>query len=116
MPRILISITAIAIGVLAQPPDLKTAVSSWVDTHQRQVVGELLEALAIPNVAADKPNIRRNAEHLRGLLAHHGFASEIREPEGTPLVYGTPTVSGATRTILFYCHYDGQPVDAKAWK
>jgi len=114
MPQVLISIT-VAVALLAQA-DLKTTVSSWVDAHQREVVGELLEALAIPNVAADKPNIRRNAEHLRGLLAHHGFTSEILETEGNPLVYGALTVPGATRTILFYCHYDGQPVDAKAWK
>ena len=45
-------------------------------------------ALAIPNVAADKPNIRRNAEHLRGMLARHGFAAEMLETTGNPLVYG----------------------------
>ena len=104
------------VGVLAQPSDLKTSVSAWVDAHQPQIVGELLDALAIPNVAADKPNIRRNAEHLRGLLTRHGFRSEILETTGNPLVYGALDVAGATRTVLFYCHYDGQPVDAKAWK
>jgi len=114
--QVLLAIGATIFGLLAQPPDLKTSVSSWVDAHQRDVVGELLEALAIPNVAADKPNIRRNAEHLRGLLAHHGFASEVLETDGNPLVYGALNVPGAARTILVYCHYDGQPVDAKAWK
>ena len=104
------------VGVLAQPADLKTSVSAWVDAHQSQIVGELLDALAIPNVAADQPNIRRNAEHLRGLLTRHGFRSEILETTGNPLVYGALDVAGATRTVLFYCHYDGQPVDAKAWK
>jgi acetylornithine deacetylase/succinyl-diaminopimelate desuccinylase-like protein len=99
-----------------QPPNLNTPVAAWVDAHQSQIVGELLDALAIPNVAADTPNIRRNAEHLRGLLTRHGFRSEILETTGNPLVYGALDVAGATRTVLFYCHYDGQPVDAKAWK
>jgi acetylornithine deacetylase/succinyl-diaminopimelate desuccinylase-like protein len=31
-------------------------------------------------------------------------------------VYGELRVPGAARTLLFYCHYDGQPVDAAAWK
>jgi acetylornithine deacetylase/succinyl-diaminopimelate desuccinylase-like protein len=72
--------------------------------------------LAIPNVAADRPNIRRNAEHLRALLGRRGFAAELLETTGNPLVYGALNVPGATRTVLFYCHYDGQPVDVKAWK
>ena len=98
-----------------QAADLKTSVSAWVDAHQKAIVGELLEALAIPNVAADKPNIRRNAEHLRAMLARHGFTPEILETTGNPLVYGALNVPGATRTVLFYCHYDGQPVDPPKW-
>jgi acetylornithine deacetylase/succinyl-diaminopimelate desuccinylase-like protein len=99
-----------------QPADLKTSITSWVDAHQTPIVGELVDTLAIPNVAADTPNIRRNAEHLRGMLTRHGFTSEILETDGNPLVYGALNVPGAARTVLFYCHYDGQPVDAKAWK
>ena len=102
--------------VLAQPGDLRTTVSRYVDAHQREIVGELLETLAIPNVAADRTNIRRNADFLRGLLGRRGFAAEILETAGNPLVYGALDVAGASRTVLFYCHYDGQPVDVQAWK
>ena len=90
--------------------------TTYVDAHQEEIIGELLESLAIPNVAADRPNIRRNAEHLRTILDRRGFVSEILETTGNPLVYGALNVPGATRTVLFYCHYDGQPVDVKAWK
>jgi acetylornithine deacetylase/succinyl-diaminopimelate desuccinylase-like protein len=114
--RILTAIAVTTALLAPQADTLKTSVSSWVDAHQREIVGELLQTLAIPNVADDKPNIRRNAEHLRGLLARRGFAAELLETEGNPLVYGTLNVPGATRTVLFYCHYDGQHVDAKAWK
>jgi acetylornithine deacetylase/succinyl-diaminopimelate desuccinylase-like protein len=100
----------------SQPAPVMTGVSRWVEAHQKAVITELLETLAIPNVAADRANIRRNAEHLRGLLEHHGFRSEVLETSGNPLVYGSLDVAGAARTILFYCHYDGQPVDPKAWR
>ncbi len=91
-------------------------VGQWLDRHQQLVVGELIDLLSIPNVAADRANIRRNAEHLRGLLAARGFAAEILETSGNPLVYGDLRVPGATSTLLFYSHYDGQPVDPKAWR
>ena len=98
-----------------QAGDLRRTVSEYVSRHEKQIVGELLELLAIPNVAADRPNIRRNADHLKGLLARHGLNAEILETTGNPLVYGALDVPGAARTILFYCHYDGQPVEASKW-
>ena len=111
------SVIVMVLGVVlaAQPADVRARVSAYVDANQKQIVGELLELLAIPNIAADAPNIRRNAEHLRGLLGRHGLAAEILETTGNPLVYGALDVPGATRTILFYCHYDGQPVDPAKW-
>ena len=93
--------------------DLRTAVGAWVSAHQPQIVKELVDLLSIPNVAADRPNIRRNAEHLRGMLAARGFKAELLETGGNPLVYGELAVPGATRTLLLYSHYDGQPVDAE---
>ena len=93
--------------------DLRTVVGAWVSAHQPQIVKELVDLLAIPNVAADRANIRRNAEHLRGMLAARGFKAELLETGGNPLVYGELAVPGATRTLLLYSHYDGQPVDAE---
>lgn len=105
----------VALVLLRQPEDLGARVRAHVTAQQKIIVAELLELLAIPNVAADRANIRRNAEHLKTLLTRHGLNGEILETDGNPLVYGALNVSGARRTILFYCHYDGQPVDAKKW-
>lgn len=91
-------------------------VRAWVTANQQPVLRELLELLAIPNVAADRENIRRNAVHLRGLFQKRGFTAELLETDGNPLVYAALDVPGATRTLLLYCHYDGQPVNAKGWQ
>jgi acetylornithine deacetylase/succinyl-diaminopimelate desuccinylase-like protein len=96
--------------------DLRTAIQRWIDGHQQAVVAELTALLAIPNIAADRASIRRNAAHLEAMLARRGFAAEILETAGNPLVYGDLTVKRGARTVLFYAHYDGQPVDLKAWK
>ena len=45
-----------------------------------------------------------------------GVTSELLRVDGAPpIVYGALTVPGATRTLGIYVHYDGQPVDPKAW-
>ena len=41
---------------------------------------------------------------------------QLELPGAPPIVYGEYTVPGATRTYCFYVNYDGQPVDATAWK
>ena len=110
-------LTATATSSRAQPgTDLRAKVSSWVTAHEPEIINELITLLAIPNVAADRPNIRRNAEQLRAMLARRGFKAQLLETAGNPLVYGDLVVPGATRTLLLYSHYDGQPVDPKAWK
>jgi hypothetical protein len=44
------------------------------------------------------------------------FSASLLETEGNPLVFGERTVDGARRTILYYVHYDGQPVNPELWK
>lgn len=113
----LLLLISVAATAGSQPAgDLRGRVAAWVAANQQLVVATLLELLAIPNVAADRVGIRRNAEHLRKLLSARGFTVELLETTGNPLVYGEMKVPGATRTLLLYSHYDGQPVDPRAWK
>ncbi len=96
--------------------ELRAKVGAWVQQNQRPLISELVELLSSPTVAAERPNIRRNAEHLRQMLARRGFAAELLETAGNPLVFGELKVPGATRTLLLYSHYDGQPVNPAGWK
>ena len=105
----------LAFSAWAQPPG-RPSVEAWVAGHQRQIVGEFNELLAIPNVGTDRVNIRRTAEFVKGMFERHGMKAELLETAGNPLVYAERNVPGAARTILFYIHYDGQPVDVAKWK
>ena len=100
----------------AAAASLRETVDGWVDKNQKALVTSLTDLLRIPNVAADRENIRRNAAWLREHLAARGFTAEILETAGNPLVFGELRVPGAARTMLFYVHYDGQPVNPKDWK
>src|SRR5438093_26331 len=107
---------AIALAASAQTPP-RAAIEKYVAAHQPQIVRELVELLSIPNVAADRAGIRRNTEYLRAMLSRRGFRAEILETAGNPLVYGEkPGRNPAARTVLYYIHYDGQPVDRSKWK
>lgn len=95
---------------------LRAAVQRYIQEHQQAILGELDQLLRIPDVAADRANIRRRAELLKQLLAGRGMQAELIETQGNPLVYGEQINPGANRTLLFYCHYDGQPVDRSKWR
>ena len=113
----LAAVIALSVPLLAQSvPAWMPKAREWITANQQAIVGELLDLLEIPNIAADRPNVKRNAEHLRGLFEKRGFTAELLETSGNPLVYAELKVPGATRTLLLYCHYDGQPVDPKGWR
>ena len=84
--------------------------------HEQAIVDELVQFLAIPNVASDTPNIEKNAEALVAMLARRGLEARLLRVEGAPPLVVADLVSPrATRTIAFYAHYDGQPVDPSQW-
>lgn len=100
----------------AEPADAVSAARAWRAEHGPAIIRDFAELLAIPNVAADPQNLRRNAEHISALFAKRGFDMELLEIAGAPpLVVGERRSEGATRTIAIYVHYDGQPVSAGDW-
>jgi len=94
---------------------LRPRVEAWTAANQKAIVGEFLDLLAIPNVAADRVNIDRNAVFLKSMLEKRGFKAELLPTDGNPLVFGERLVQGATTTVLIYCQFDGQPVNPKGW-
>jgi acetylornithine deacetylase/succinyl-diaminopimelate desuccinylase-like protein len=95
-------------------PDYE-ALRRWVADHRGSIVRELAAFASIPDVAADSVDIRRNAEWLRRAMERRGIRTRVLDTGGSPLLVGDLPVPGATRTILFYAHYDGQPVDPSRW-
>jgi len=106
---IVVSLTAVS----AQSP-----VRDFRRAHERQILDEFTRLLAIPNVASDKDNIRRNAQFILEMMQRRGLNPQLLEAKSKdtpPAVYGEWKVAGATHSIILYAHYDGQPVDPKQW-
>ncbi|MBI3047756.1 MAG: M20/M25/M40 family metallo-hydrolase [Acidobacteria bacterium] len=112
----LVLILLLAGGAIAPAQDVRAALDRYIASNQRAIVSELVDLVSIPNTAADTENIRRNVQLLRDLLRRRGFTTEILETDANPLVWGELRVPGAKRTLLVWAHYDGQPVDLRAWK
>ncbi|WP_410824804.1 M20/M25/M40 family metallo-hydrolase, partial [Methylobacterium oryzisoli] len=73
----------------------------------------LFAFLRIPSISTDPAyaaECRRAAEWLRADLAAMGFEASLRETGGHPVVLGHAPKPGAPH-VLFYGHYDVQPVD-----
>ena len=102
----------------AAPSPLQEKVRAWRVAHERELIDEYREFVAIPNITIDRANIRRNADFIVGMLKRRGVEARLLtlpSPNANPVVYGEVKVPGATRTIMFYAHYDGQPVNPAQW-
>ncbi|HEX8068700.1 MAG TPA: M20/M25/M40 family metallo-hydrolase [Pyrinomonadaceae bacterium] len=113
---LLLSLTAL--GSSAAPPQLNASVRNYRRANEQRILREFVALLALPNVASDRENIRRNAAHLFELMRARGLSPRLLEASGAgvpPVVYGEWKTPGATQTVVFYAHYDGQPTDPAKW-
>ena len=108
-------LTGAAIGSDAQ--SAADVAARYRDANAPRIVREFADMLSLPNRARDTADIERNATYIRDQMQAAGVTTELlRVDEAPPAILGTLTVPGATRTLGIYAHYDGQPVDPKAWR
>jgi len=107
---------AFAASVHAQSNPAAAAAHQWRTAHERAILAGFMDLLAIPNLANDEPDIRRNAAAVSAIIEKRGVKTRLLEmPGAPPVVFGEIHTPGAGRTIIFYAHYDGQPLDPKEW-
>ncbi len=109
--------TLFASHMIAQT-DAVSAARSFRQKNEAKLLREFSELLSMPNVATNVTDIRKNAEYIRQLLENKGMKARlltIDDPEAPPAVFGEYLVPGATKTVVFYAHYDGQPTDPADW-
>ncbi len=98
------------------PKHVVEEVRAYRLANEDRIIRELREFLSIPNIASDTPNIERNAVRLKEMLEARGIETHLLSIEGRgPVVFGKLNAEAATHTVIFYAHYDGQPVDPSAW-
>ena len=97
----------------------QTIIKKSIEDQQWNIIDEFKTFLAIPNVAANQQGIQENAQWMMNYMKSKGIeeVSLLSLPNTSvpPVVFGEVKVPGATETIIFYAHYDGQPVDTTKW-
>ena len=87
----------------------------FINLHRDRYVEELKSYLAIPSISAlpqHQPDVRRCAEWTAQELERIGMQNvRLIETPGNPVVYADWLGAPGAPTMLFYGHYDVQPVD-----
>lgn len=116
MKSILLLTLITTLSVSAQSTQQR--VRQYRQAHETALLDEYRQFLAIPNVSADSANIRKNAQFIVQMMQKRGITATLLDgstPGTNPAVFGEVKVPGAKKTIVFYAHYDGQPVNPKQW-
>ena len=75
-------------------------VRNYRKANEQKIVKEFIDLLAIPNVASDTANIRKNADLIVAMLKGRGVKTRLLEFKDTPpAVYGELKSQSAEKTI-----------------
>ena len=109
----LIALFAVSLGAAPTPEVLR--VREWRAKNEGLILSELRQLLALPNVAANRADIAKNADLLTSMFERRGFQVSRWETTGSPIVFAQRDAPNPRGSVIFYFHYDGQPSDPKEW-
>ena len=117
MKRILSLLTILLAGYNQANAQLnQQKIVEFRKANEQQIISEYLKFVAIPNETQDTVNIPLNAAYIVDMLGRRGIHADLLKPVvGNPVVFAEIKVPGAVKTLNFYAHYDGQPVNPKQW-
>jgi len=102
----------------AQSPDV-LKIRKYANRNAGDIVKEFTGLLALPNVAADPAGQQKTSAFIMEMMTKRGIQKvqllNTSTAGAPPAVYGEVMVPGAKQTLIFYAHYDGQPVNPAQW-
>ena len=105
--------------VSAQSPET-LKIRNYALKNSEAILSEFTEFLRLPNVAAEPVSLQKNADFIMSMMNKRGIQNVQLLSGSTanvpPAVYGEIIIPGAKQTLIFYAHYDGQPVNPTQWE
>jgi acetylornithine deacetylase/succinyl-diaminopimelate desuccinylase-like protein len=116
-PRVLPHLALVCALLSASAADAQSTPSNEIVLKSTQAsFKEYFELLAMPNDAIVPADIVKNAAWLEAAFAKRGFVTRQLPNAGKPLVFAEyPKQVAGAKTVLFYMHFDGQPVLPEQW-
>jgi acetylornithine deacetylase/succinyl-diaminopimelate desuccinylase-like protein len=90
-------------------------VQAYRASHEVQILGDFKGLLSLPNVSSNTEDMIKNAAWITEYIAKRGFKSEVVTAGRAPYIIAERRSEGATKTVLIYAHFDGQPVEPANW-
>ena len=91
-----------------------------VQKHIKNYYTELYDFVSLPSNAHIKPQIRPNLDWLKIAFERRGYTTQELATGGHPVFLAerksTNVSTGPLKTLLFYMHFDGQPVEPEKWQ
>ena len=88
--------------------------------HVKNYYNDLFEFVALPSNAHVKAQIQPNLDWLKKAFEKQGFATQQLPTSGHPVFFAekkaNANAAGPLKTLLFYMHFDGQPVEPEKWQ
>ena len=105
-------------SVFSQTPE-SLEIKAYGNNNAGSIIREFTDFLTLPNIATDTIGLQKNAAFIMGMMQKRGIQNiqllTAATPGVPPAVFGEVLVPGATQTLIFYAHYDGQPVNPLQW-
>ena len=115
---LIVSLLLVQHFAIAQSQPIQTT-RQFVKQHAGAIIKEYVQFLSIPNVVGDTVGIQKNTAFIMKMMDSKGIKNiQLLTANSTltpPAIYGELMVSGAKQTLIFYAHYDGQPVNPTQW-
>jgi acetylornithine deacetylase/succinyl-diaminopimelate desuccinylase-like protein len=119
MRKQLFFLSFLAISFVSAQPTGILSIRQYSRQNAGAIINEFNNFLLLPNVAADPAGQQKTAAFIMEMMQQRGIEKvKLLQPavKGAPAaVYGEVMVAGATQTLIFYAHYDGQPVNPAQW-
>ena len=104
-----------SIGFLTAQNISKIDLDKVTDAHFLNGIKILNDLVSIPNDSHDPSQLVPNIEWCETHLNKREWKVKRLETKSFPLLFAEKSVPNARKTVLFYFHIDGQPVDRKRW-
>ena len=115
--KLSVAVAALTFAGVATAATPRDKVRAWRMAHEREILADFTRFVAIPDVASNVADVEKNAAYISAQLEMRGFKTQLlRAAPGTPpAVFAERMTPGAKRTVLYYAHYDGQPISQTTW-
>lgn len=102
-------------GLVGEAATADDFVREYRQQNELRILNDFRELLSIPNTGAHAGMQQENADWIISYIEKRGFSARAVIAGGEPYVIAERKTPGATKTVLFYAHYDGQPVIEENW-